>query len=124
MKGIINYKWGKAMDKTKALDEIWRQRTFQHWTYNKENFTLTHREGCYEIDLETCIDSAEMLDWIFQLLHKAWMTDEAMAELLLLFDELLEPQANLCSWGRDCGPVNPKEIILERENLRWSKRER
>ncbi len=52
-------------------NSVWRKRTMKHWTYNQELLTLTHTDSDYEIDLETCIDSAEMLDWIFQYRESA-----------------------------------------------------
>lgn len=36
----------------------------------------------YEVDLERCNTSAQMLDWIFQLQGKTWMTPELMREFL------------------------------------------
>ena len=104
---------------------IWRDRKFSHWTVNTENLTICHRRYGYEIDLEKCRDSAEILDWIFQLLRKSWMTEESMIELLLLINAILDPQKNFCSFGLERGPLPSAKLqSLLRENIdRWMLRQ-
>ncbi len=36
----------------------------------------------YEIDLERCNSASEMLDWIFQVHDKPWMTPELLAQVI------------------------------------------
>lgn len=67
------------------------------WEFDSENLTLTH-EG-YEIDLETIDSPAEMLDWISQLAQKSWITPDALGHLVLAFEDIFSPQANLCGSG-------------------------
>lgn len=85
-------------------------RNYGKWEYDPELMTLTY-EGHYEIDLEKIDSSAEMLDWIFQVNHKAWGW-YAVVDLIDAFDRLLSPQANYCSWGEEHNP-NPTEILKE-----------
>jgi hypothetical protein len=40
-----------------------------------------------------------MLDWIFQLSAKRWMTAEDTTDLIEAFREIFDPQAHLCSFG-------------------------
>lgn len=84
------------------------------WLYDHSNFTLTWHdpEGEYEIDLETITTSAEMLDWIFQVQGKGWMTAKGLADLLQAFEDLLHPQSNLCSGGRD-KTMDPKQVLRD-----------
>jgi hypothetical protein len=70
----------------------------------------------YEVDLDRCTSSAEMLDWIIQIAEKEWAssehggddpahnpdgwTDDAiLAGLVRALDDVLHPQAYLCSCG-------------------------
>ena len=70
------------------------------WRYDAALLTLTHDGAGYEIDLETCTHSARVLDWIFQVTAKRWCTAHDAHLLLLALDELLYPQATLCSFGQ------------------------
>lgn len=58
----------------------------------------------YEIDLESCLSSAAVLDWVCQIEAKGWGTPaedaETVAGLVAAFVDILAPQARLCSWGR------------------------
>src|SRR5688572_15832951 len=50
----------------------------------------------YEIDLERCTTSAQVLDWIFQIAEKTWATDRVLAALLHALNAILHPQSTLC----------------------------
>lgn len=85
------------------------------WVYHAENLTLElvhDGRWCYEVDLERCTTSAEMLDWIFQVQGKGW--PGASESLLMALFDLLHPQGNLCSWGVERGPISVRKVI-ERE---------
>lgn len=58
----------------------------------------------YEIDLLDCTTSAQVLDWIIQVHGKNWGDTETdrhaiTGGLVAALDELLCPQATLCSFG-------------------------
>lgn len=55
----------------------------------------------YEIELERCCTSAEVLDHVMQVANKRWATDEIVAGLVRALNEVLHPQAKLCSFGND-----------------------
>jgi hypothetical protein len=57
--------------------------------------------GGYPLDISDCTSSAKVLDWICQVAHKTWADDACVAGLVRALDEILDPQANLCSCGRD-----------------------
>lgn len=90
----------------------WQKRKL-HWRFNPKNLTLHRADGRYEIDLEKIKTSASMLDWIFQLQAKSWVSDESLADLIMFFRVLFRPQGTLCSQGREQGPINPRKVISE-----------
>jgi hypothetical protein len=53
----------------------------------------------YELDLDGCTSSAQVLDWICQIAGKLWGDTEVVAGLVYALDDVLHPQANLCSFG-------------------------
>jgi hypothetical protein len=73
--------------------------TWGNWRYNAKLLTLTHVAEHYEIRLDECSTSAQMLDWIFQLATKTWMTSEDIGDLIHALKDIINPQANLCSFG-------------------------
>jgi len=69
------------------------------WRLVRKMGRLVYGDFFYAIDLERCLDSAQVLDWIMQLHGKRWISDEDMRDLLRAFHDLLDPQANMCSFG-------------------------
>lgn len=74
------------------------ERTWGPWTLDPELLTLDH--PLYQIDLETCTSSAEVLDWIMQVGHKVFADDATLAGLVRALNDCLRPQATLCSNGQ------------------------
>jgi hypothetical protein len=67
----------------------------------------------YEIDLDRCTSSAQVLDWICQIAGKLWGGSDAghdaiIAGLVRALTDVLHPQANLCSCGRGRRLSKPK----------------
>lgn len=54
----------------------------------------------YEVDLDDCHTSAQVLDWICQVAGKTWADDAILAGLVRAIDDVLYPAENLCSGGR------------------------
>lgn len=75
--------------------------TWGGWEYNAKFKVLTYLQEDYEIDLEQCTTSAETLDRIFQIAGKVWGTTQVLGDLVQAIQDLLRPQANLCSFGID-----------------------
>lgn len=70
------------------------------WRLDTENCVLYPVEPYrYEIDLETCTTSAEVLDWICQIAGKTWADNATLAGLIRALDDILNPQSFLCSGG-------------------------
>lgn len=76
------------------------------WHLDAKARTLYTEAGGYryDIDLETCTNSAEVLDWICQIAEKHWGPEEGrpaiVAGLVHALIDVLHPQGNLCSWGQ------------------------
>ena len=76
-------------------------QTWGKWKLNTGLYTLTHADFEFEIRLDEISSCAEMLDWIFQLRAKTWITNEDMGDLTQAFDDIFQPQATMCSGGRE-----------------------
>jgi hypothetical protein len=97
----IELSWDDA-DKYGQTLSLDRLDTLRHWCVNFDNLTIEHVRGpgFYYVDLERCLTSADVLDWIFQIHRKRWgSSDGVVEELLWLLGLLLQPQANLCTGG-------------------------
>ncbi len=115
------------MPHTMSLEEIMqalkdkRTRTvWGAWRYVATNFTLECQDerGCiYDVDLERCRTSAEVLDWIFQIHGKTWATAEILKDLLDALDDMLSPQATMCSFGQS-KTIDPKDLLCDRPGYR------
>jgi hypothetical protein len=88
------------------------------WRYDAERLVLElHDEAgrwLYEVDLERCRTSAEVLDWIFQVTKKRWATDAVIGGLVRELERLFDPQSTLCTAGKDRGPLDVKALLTER----------
>jgi hypothetical protein len=76
------------------------------WHLDRAQRTLWTDAGGYryDIDLDSCTSSAQVLDWICQIAAKTWGGTEARhnaitAGLVHALTDVLHPQANLCSDG-------------------------
>jgi hypothetical protein len=65
------------------------------WTLDLPTFSLELDD--YQVPLDEMVDSAHVLDWIFQIAQKGWATTEVLAGLVRAIDDLHHPQANICS---------------------------
>jgi hypothetical protein len=79
------------------------------WVLNPQNLTLTYINEEYEIDLEEIHSSAAILDWIFQIVGKNYGV-KAAYDLLRAFEDILKPQQNYCSFGKERGIGNKKLV--------------
>jgi hypothetical protein len=55
----------------------------------------------YGFELTRFVSSARMLDIIMQVDGKTWATAHCLAGLIHALNDILRPQATLCSMGRD-----------------------
>lgn len=78
------------------------RRQWGGWHLLVPTLELAYRDGSrtlYLIDLERCGTAAQVLDWIFQLRGKTWCSPTDIGHLADAFRDILDPQANLCSFG-------------------------
>jgi hypothetical protein len=61
----------------------------------------TYGNNSYDVDLRTLTSSARMLDLIMQIDGKMWASAACLSGLVRALDDILNPQANLCSSGGD-----------------------
>ena len=64
------------------------------WKYKPSNNTLTYREPkykhwAYEIDLDECTDAAEVLDWLFHMKEKVWLSPTQLGNLVCALKDIL-----------------------------------
>jgi len=75
--------------------------------FHPENLTIiVQGEWCdYELDLERANTPSELLDWIFQITQKTWMTPELTYQFLRALNEACRAvfrdgiQGTYCPWG-------------------------
>jgi hypothetical protein len=80
--------------------------SWEPWHLDAGQLTLWTEAGGYryDVDLDECRSSAQVLDWICQIAGKQWGSTEAehsqiVAGLVNALIGVLHPQANLCSFG-------------------------
>src|SRR5262245_25863118 len=85
------------------------------WTYHPTSLVVRYSKGAfkYEVDLEKCTTSAEMLDWIIYVKKRSSAHRGCVEDLVAILDRLLDPQDTLCSWGKEKGPL-PKRNALRK----------
>jgi hypothetical protein len=98
-----------------SVDEEVNARLEPHgWRWDRERASLRklrQNDVFYTVPLFDMQTSADMLDWIFQLRQKTWVSDAEMGAIVFALDELLQPQAHLCTSGKERGPVDVCRIL-------------
>ncbi len=100
-----------AMSTIELSDDLGEEDWRAFWMYDPYRLTLTGTRGLYEIALEPLTTAARMLDTIFQVQNKPWCDPTMAGMLLAALEELLAPQALVCSFGVERGPVDVRQII-------------
>ena len=67
-------------------------RSWGRWRLNPDVLTLDLDDNRYEVDLEQCLTSAQVLDWTCQVAGKTWADDQTLAGLVRAIDDILHPQ--------------------------------
>jgi len=72
------------------------------WEYKATSLVLDYKNGQYEVDLERCNSSAEILDWIVQVAGKSFITEADLGHLIRALDDLAcSLQSKVCGLGHD-----------------------
>jgi len=82
------------------MNETLGKTTWGQWLLDKETLVLRHKEILYEIYLDECKSSAQILDWIIQVSQKSWATDDDIGELVRALDDILNIQGHFCGGGQ------------------------
>lgn len=86
------------------------------WRLNPRVATLElrHDTGAlrYEIDLERCLTTGQMLDWLMQIAGKRYATADMVAGLVHAFDDVVRPQRRMCSFGASGSVTRPQMLRL------------
>lgn len=71
------------------------------WIYDPELNVIFHdsKWRSYHIDLDRMPDSAAVLDWIFQVTNKRWVSISDAGHLIEALRDTINPQATLCPFG-------------------------
>ena len=71
------------------------------WYLDTENPALVFQfENVeYDIPLDKCNTSAQILDWIYQIYHKSWAKPYDVYNLLRAFNDIADIQHFVCSFG-------------------------
>ena len=83
--------------KSPKKSKIWEYQDMANTLYLPAN--VAGRHPWYEIDLDRCRNSAQILDWIAQIAAKRWASAMIVADLIWALDDYLGLQAGFCSWG-------------------------
>ena len=87
------------------------------WFWDRERASLRKQrdnDTIYSVPLTDMTTSANALDWIFQLRQKTWVSDAEIGAIIYALDELLQPQACLCSNGIEHGPIDVQVELSRR----------
>jgi len=90
------------------------------WRYDAKTLELKYsKDGyTYEVDLERCNSSAQILDWVCQVSQKSWCSVADLGHLVNALDALLDPQEHVCSGamggGRSTGRYRAAKTILRK----------
>jgi hypothetical protein len=91
------------------------------WTYDPKRLALYYIDDrgfeIYEIRLDECNTSAEILDWIAQINTKTWASSQDIGELVKALDDLLSFQGKFCGGGKESsnGSIDYAKRIVERK---------
>jgi hypothetical protein len=78
------------------------------WTLNPDNGCLETDNGAYQIPVDEMLDSASILDWIFQISEKTWATSEVVGDLVKAISDILG--RGVCGGGIN-NPIDPKPSL-------------
>jgi len=86
-KRIIHNQWGR-----------WRYDPTTHCLHIRKLYrTATHS---YEVDLDRCDTGSKLLDWIYQVKNKNWISPDDISSLVYAVEDILgSVQGTLCSGG-------------------------
>jgi hypothetical protein len=74
---------------------IERRTLWGSWTLNRKTNELGYPPAAYWIPAEQLQSATNLLDWIFQLNSKSWVTPQLMKDFLDAVEDLVHPQSSI-----------------------------
>jgi hypothetical protein len=65
----------------------------------------------YPIPLDRCNNSAQILDWIYQIHTKSWVKVQDMYDLISSFGDIVRVQDKICCFGVDVALENKFRMV-------------
>jgi hypothetical protein len=70
----------------------------------------------YPIPLDRCNDSAQILDWIYQIYAKSWAKQKDIYDLISAFNDIVIVQNKICCFGFDVALKNNFKMVEHIKN--------
>ncbi|MFC1861503.1 hypothetical protein ACFLYL_04460 [Chloroflexota bacterium] len=88
--------------KAKIQKNKWGRWKYNHGTHCLEVVKLLGgHKFRYEVDLNRYNTGAKLLDWIYQVQGKNWISPDDVADLVYSLDDIVNVQSELCSGGEN-----------------------
>lgn len=100
-----------------------RKKYFPHIRIDDNSLMILGPYHYGPIKFEDMRTSAQVLDWIFQLHQKTWMTPKLTKEFLSAINFVIYPQKYLCSNGFERGPYTGKMPVDQEKSYGFDGRE-
>jgi len=65
----------------------------------------------YQIDLEQCCNSSQLLDWLFQVNGKAWCTPELLKAIMDVIEDSSYKYFSKCAQGLYCSIGKDHKVV-------------
>lgn len=91
------------------VEEVVKAGQWGNWRFDSNHKLLIINKSLndmppfdiYEVDLEECNSSAQILDWIAQVSQKTWASREDIGYLVEALEEILCLQGSFCGRGKE-----------------------
>lgn len=85
------------------------------WAFDAKRLVLFHKDrASYEIDCEQIKTSQHLLDWVFHLRGKSWVSPEDIVDLLDLMNDLVDARESLAARNNGVLPADAWTRLRER----------
>jgi len=100
---IPSEEWYETQFKAKIKENKWGRWKYNPGTHDLEIVKqLGGHKFTYGVDLDRCNTGAKLLDWIYQVQGKNWISPDDVADLVYAVEDILDVvQSKLCSFGRN-----------------------
>jgi hypothetical protein len=102
--------WDASSEETLMQDDIETLAAWGEWVLDPHEQLLVHLPSNYRVDFEHMNTSASMLDLVFQVERKGFISSEAVGQFITALADIFDPQAYLCTDGRE-QPFNAKDKL-------------